>query len=584
MRIVEKRSALLWALYGAAAFYAFFQLPFDFPPTERLVSPSYCFGFNNHVAVFSCIVLIGLGTLYRIREENSAVRLCFSSSGLSKVSRRLLATALAVYLILTFAIYCWARLHDSYGVDWEMSHFFWRLKLSEVYGLRPYRDYQYEYGPLLAYLPIWSQKLCALVNLSNNLTYYLLYWALDAAGLCGIAFILDHLEMPKRRKNVTFGALAAALFLPYMGLSGVLLRFIAPLFGLVVIHHVANRRGRLLVLWTFVGTLIMAALNIGLSSEIGISFLIAAGVYGLLLLPRGVGIAVIFAVAVTILLSPILLPHAYYTSLFHFSQGANNLPLLPTSPHLILYLIALLWFVPQWLAEAWRNRTNSAPIFAVSCLSVILIPGALGRCDPPHVLTYGLTLTLLVFAHMANCGKVPFLTTVLAYVAVFAIGFQAINVWVFHLTPASVVASLRHPRVASQKFVSLSKYETLALPFGTYGSSKALQNWLWRHRKVAPEYYLGGMGLYTEAQVADRLHDLGRFQYAITDSSMRPLSNGRDSCAFYQPYIRKALLHWQPLACKNQAIDPDVEIAQFLERHYRVIERDGEYLVWRRLD
>src|SRR5947209_13592707 len=56
-----------------------------------------------------------------------------------------------------------------------------------------------------------------LVTFSDNVSYYFLHWALDAAGLCGMVFVLNHLEMPQKPKNITFVALAAALFLPYMG-------------------------------------------------------------------------------------------------------------------------------------------------------------------------------------------------------------------------------------------------------------------------------------------------------------------------------------------------------------------------------
>ena len=59
MRLLTSRFSLvrvarngLWAVVLAAlVYYALFRLPFRFPPRQRLVSPSYAFGFNNSVAI-----------------------------------------------------------------------------------------------------------------------------------------------------------------------------------------------------------------------------------------------------------------------------------------------------------------------------------------------------------------------------------------------------------------------------------------------------------------------------------------------------------------------------------------------------
>jgi hypothetical protein len=364
-----------------------------------------------------------------------------------------------------------------------------------------------------------------------------------------------------------------------MGLSGVVLRFVAPLFGLTLIYRFANVSRRPILI--FFGTLFAAAINLGLSAEIGISFLLAAGIYGIFLLPKSQGVLILSALAMVVCLSFFLLPRIYYSSLFHFSQGANNLPLLPTSPHLILYLVALIWFVPQWLAAGLRSPELRAPLLAASCLCILLMPGALGRCDPPHVVTYSLTPAMLVMASLANRSQTLFRASSFAYAAVFIVAFQMINMWVFHVTPMSIVAGLLK-RPKSPDFHALEKYPLLASPFGTSGSSKALQNWLWSHRKVAAEYYLGGMGIYTWAQIQDRLTDLRRFRYAISDPSMRSLSGETDTCAVAQRYLRKALLHFSTLTCQHQAIDPNVVLAQFLESEYHVVEQGHGYVVWER--
>src|SRR5260370_16474776 len=63
----------LWAVVVAAlAYYALFRLPFRFPPRQRLVSPSYAFGFNNSVAILAMAGLLGLvALLYLLRRRQA---------------------------------------------------------------------------------------------------------------------------------------------------------------------------------------------------------------------------------------------------------------------------------------------------------------------------------------------------------------------------------------------------------------------------------------------------------------------------------------------------------------------------------
>jgi hypothetical protein len=103
------------------------------------------------------------------------------------------------------------------------------------------------------------------------------------------------------------------------------------------------------------------------------------------------------------------------------------------------------------------------------------------------------------------------------YAVVFVFGFQVVNARTFHIAPAAVFTHFGNGESASPDLQSLERYPALTSPYGTGGSSKPLQQWLCSHRKTAPEYYLGGMGIYTPAQLSDRLRDLSRFRYAAAD-------------------------------------------------------------------
>src|SRR5262249_52295265 len=52
------------AAYSIILYFAWLWLPFQFPPRQFLVSPSYTFGFNNGVAVLAMATLLGVATMY----------------------------------------------------------------------------------------------------------------------------------------------------------------------------------------------------------------------------------------------------------------------------------------------------------------------------------------------------------------------------------------------------------------------------------------------------------------------------------------------------------------------------------------
>ncbi|MGH2626503.1 MAG: hypothetical protein ACRDHY_07635, partial [Anaerolineales bacterium] len=66
------------SLFAAALYGVSFLLPFRFPPSEFLVSPSYAFGFNNSLAVKAIAFVLGVAALAYLfppwRRERSFLR------------------------------------------------------------------------------------------------------------------------------------------------------------------------------------------------------------------------------------------------------------------------------------------------------------------------------------------------------------------------------------------------------------------------------------------------------------------------------------------------------------------------------
>ena len=324
-------------------------------------------------------MLIGVLTLYRLYRPRPLAQLFFCANQPVVIARGLVWGLAAAYLLFTSIIYFIANSANWFGLDWESSHFLWRLKLTEVYGMRPYFDYQFEYGPALAYAPILAHALFSPLGTHHELSYYAAHYVLNVAGLLCIVYILNRACVPLPLKSVAFIALGLASFLPNMGLNGVVLRYSASFFGLVAVHGAAYVRKSHFVR-LFGTALVCSGVNIVLSPEVGVAFLLALMSYCVLSLgDRTATLAILLAIVASLILAAFLLPRPYFATLTHFSQGANNLPLLITSPHLLLYLALILSVVPRWLAGVRGTSPDRALVATLAVLCVILIPGALGR-------------------------------------------------------------------------------------------------------------------------------------------------------------------------------------------------------------
>ena len=89
-----------------------------------------------------------------------------------------------------------------------------------------------------------------------------------------------------------------------------------------------------------------------------------------------------FVIAATVLCW-LFLPSAYYGSLLRFSEGANNLPLLPAA-HLVFYILTLFLIVPPLLASRFTGMGKKGHLPAAALcgglgiLCVVMAPERFG--------------------------------------------------------------------------------------------------------------------------------------------------------------------------------------------------------------
>jgi hypothetical protein len=296
----------------------------------------------------------------------------------------------------------------------------------------------------------------------------------------------------------------------------------------------------------------------------------------------------------------LFLPAAYYGTLLRFSEGANNLPLLPAA-HLVFYVVTLFLVVPPLLAVSLRKRPAAgvpatAICGALAVLCVVMAPGALGRCDPPHVLFYGMGASMLLMIRLANISRRAFGAYVIAYAGVFIVLMQIANLQVFYgISPRMLLSShavtnvARKLRTASgtahldmAKLSVLDRYPRLGLPFASLGDP-AVEAYVLSHRYLEPEYYVGVVGIYSAEALERKLRDVGKAEYLLVPRGFASRSLP-DPCAGYLKSLREWFLYPANLPCRAEPLDPVSSVKSFIADHYIPVEQVGSWLVLRRIN
>jgi hypothetical protein len=602
------RNAVSVFVFSLVAYYALFRLPFRFPPRIRLMSPSYAFGFNNTVAILAMAGLLGAVTLLYLlrRREANDLRIAFPRERAvdsRRPARIAFVIAALCYAALTFLMYIYNQ-RSAPWLMWETRHLLHRTWLMDVYGMHPYTEVAAEYGPILTYAPSWMYWLFRPMGGSHQQAYFACHLLLNVAGLWCAYYVLSRTVMPGRARLTAFVILAIAGFAPYMGLNGALLRYLFPFASLLLGHRaIALMRSRWGGIRSFPAAamvvLLLLAGNILLSSETGVAFAIAWLGYALLKVCGEVFIltASFIAFVAAALLCWLFLPTAYYSSLLRFSEGANNLPLLP-APHLLFYILTLFLLVPSLLAISVRhwwtgNESGAAICGALGILCVVMAPGALGRCDPPHVLLFGMGASMLLMIRLANTSRAAFTAYALAYAAIFIVFIEAVNLIVFYGISPQLLLS-RHPfsnvihrlRNATGKgdvdlatLSALDRYPRLGLPFASYGDP-TVETYVLSRGKVEPEYYVCVVGVYSEAALAHKLRDVAKAEYLLVP---RNLQLPGESCAGYLKSLRQWFLYPAKLPCRAEPLDPAGAVKSFISDHYIPVEQVGSWSVLRRV-
>jgi hypothetical protein len=594
----DRAVALFLVVFIPIAAYVVFRLPFRFPPEGMIVSPSLVFGFNNAVAIAGVVILLAVLTVFQLWRRSDApgrpvpARWFYEDEEIAPRDRirwRIFALMAAAHALLTVVMWVSARTSSAWRIDFEASHFLWRLQLMELFGARPYLDFQHEYGPALLYVPLLVHRLLAPAGVTLEAAYYLSHFGASVLGMGAIVVILDHTGIPRVRKEVAFCLLAAAGLMPYMGLNGNLVRYVPPYLSvLLAARALGGTRGRA---WTVAVVSALGVVNILISPEIALAFVVGWGAYCVFIgwADRGRAILGLLGLVVAGAIGAVTLPPEYAGTVFSFSGGANNFPLVPAA-HIVFYLTTLFVVVPILFADALSRRGRPpALLFAMATICVVMIPGALSRADPPHVLFFGLGLSLLLLVKAGMRTRLTFALWSVAYAAVVIGGCHVSNARAFYgaslrsfLHPRSIAELVRpqKPQITDSQLDRLKQYPPLGLPFCSYGTDRRTMAQLWARRQIDPEYYCGIIGVYSEEQLARKVADTTRHEYLLVRKAwLAPV----DPCSRHIATIRRSFIYPGPLSCKRGALESDLAVNGAIGTHYRVVEELGPYVIMRRV-
>jgi hypothetical protein len=385
-----------------------FVIPWYIPLHTVVIGESYSLGFSNRVAVITLIISIVLVIIGRFRRKKLSPAFgWFNSSPRLIPSLRLAcweyAVLVLVSVICTLAILLWSYyIINPYWQD--AGYYIARIELA-LLGYAPYMDFQFLYGPGMIYVPIILDKITGG------------YLGIEAAYSCTVAlmFILGFITLFGffRFLNISskvraLGLLLTSLLFFYLNLQlgQAPLRFgVVPYtlgLGCLILNRTTNAKNAFLAVLVVAITgysCFLISPEMFIAETFGYLACIAVFIWNRNLIKTllcSIGITLYFLIAI----------HAntqFLYSIKNFGSGAYNFPIYPNVFNLTLIASALYILSSLGLAVLQHPRDPLSPMIAAFfAAATVLLPAAMGRCDPGHVITNGLILYIVMFAAVSH--------------------------------------------------------------------------------------------------------------------------------------------------------------------------------------
>lgn len=388
-----------------AAFIAFLVLICTLPyhvPTTPTDSVSYLFGYSNRAAqVLLAIALIPL-CLWGPRLSVS------SASAFAPLPREAIRNAAIITGIACTLLYLLTRKLDGFNESIYMIDRVWHAGS----GQRPYVDFEYAYGAFFLYGPVAFMRF---LHLPLGDAYGLFWIGTSIVGTWMLGQTIRWgagARVPHQKSVFWLLWAASTTSILSTGLNYTEFRFVLPCWLALLVHRTLYRSKA--DTWRWMQAALAASGStlavLLVSPELGIGF--AVGPVAFLcwaaLLERSWLAFRWLTALVAVLTGELWLANSLgvFRTLKAFSQGGLNFPFTPNLFAVLFFAIVAI--VACYAATQVRRREPDAWMILIA-VSAPVLPAAMGRCDPGHMLgnPYGITLVgLLVAAGLPKLWRV----------------------------------------------------------------------------------------------------------------------------------------------------------------------------------
>lgn len=605
-----------------------FLLPWHVGEGPPVPGESYALGFSNRVGILALAAAIAVMTGARLLDSGSRSTLSWFEDHPQAVPAP--REARVEYGILAIASVVWCSVlwwWGRYLVDpaWAEARGFHNGMDLLALGKVPYRDFFYNYGPATLYLP-YGLSAATGGDVSFETAYLVAMVAFTAIGFWGLFLLVRTLALPTPQRAIALGLSLAAWATINMGLQYTPLRFFVVPGCIVLLDAALNRLHGIQSSWRrFAIPLISAAAAafacLVISPEMGIAGslgVIAFGVPRWMAGKRGESVA-FWLGCLAVNGAMLLLFPDYLLSVVAFASGAANFPIYPNLHNIVLVGISLCVF-PSLIAAALQNPSDCRASLEMG-LAVgggMMLPAALGRCDPGHVFINTTVPATIMFAAAWARGRRAFVAWAVLYAIAFIVLLQY-SYWSHYWGNYVVASQIRHFYNANLTVVADwgEKWNRLrrerpqgrflhwssVLPFpeelnelATKGpilliagneGNYFLARYLYLQETILPDYFHAySQGAVTPAQMDRKIEESLAARFLLIPMHvLAPLQGEVDLAAYergVQEFMSRLLLFPVRSSVLRAPYLPDTVIAKRLLEHFEPIGQYRDYAVLKR--
>jgi hypothetical protein len=283
-----------------------------------------------------------------------------------------------------------------YGIDrlWLLSQ-----------GKTPYVDFEWPFGAALLYGPLLLRHLLP-VDLVQ--AYYIL-WILNCLlGVVLLFTVINMVDYPTDDKKTIFLLLSwtGFLFILFMGVQYTFVRYLLPLFFVLVVHKFFRQGGVRSRLYGALLAVVFTVILLLNSPETAIAHAFACVCLFLLSAQSRRHVSLLIFAGLLFALAAVFwsaMKLHVLDSVKASGEGADSFPIL-FSAHLLLFFAAF-FVCACYCFQRLTQRSIDDNTIGLIAYSIPMTAAALGRCDPCHVAWNGLGIFMASMFYMSNHAK-----------------------------------------------------------------------------------------------------------------------------------------------------------------------------------